>query len=323
MKNNIKLITIFTILFVVCLAGFYAFQNKTLRHGLPEIYKKESADSGIPSTKKVFKKKENNSINSVTTSSLLKNKLSSLQQKENNAKAEKIIARQDPFTGNNDYIPVIPIDSQTDIPESIKKKFIKRSEKMAEQGYINADDYTVLKLSTEAITIQHLGSEQRLEEVYDNLAFKPTSVKGSDFEQGEYLGHKTELGLLEDDQFHPFSEINDIEFSEFEYSEKEQKKMGEFSRYYKFPELGFVKLTERFLPEDSRSRIRVTPELMNADVNGNYALYMVQKSSVEQSLSMLTWINDDRQYILEASNTGNHTGETFKQRFFDLANTIP
>ena len=72
MRNNIKLITIFTILFVVCLVGFYTFQNKTSRNDLPEMYKKESADGEISSTKKVFKRKEDNSINSVTTSSLLK-----------------------------------------------------------------------------------------------------------------------------------------------------------------------------------------------------------------------------------------------------------
>ena len=190
---------------------------------------------------------------------------------------------------------------------------------MTKQGYIDTDDYSVFKLSSEAVSIEHLGSKP-LEEVYDILVFEPSSLKGSDFEQGEYLGHKTELGLLEGDQFHSSSEVSDIEFSEFEYGEKEPEKMGEFSRYYKFPELGFVKLTERFLPEDSQSR--VTPELMNANVNGNYAYYLVQKGT-EQSLSMLTWINGDNQYILEASNRGNPADETFKQRFFDLANSIP
>ncbi|CAC9586474.1 hypothetical protein [uncultured Gammaproteobacteria bacterium] len=173
---------------------------------------------------------------------------------------------------------------------------------MTKQGYTDTDDYSIFKLSSEAVSIQHLGSKP-LEEVYDILVFEPISVKGSDFEQGEYLGHKTELGLLEGDHFYSRSEIGDIEFSESEYNDKEPEKMGEFSRYYKFPELGFVKLTERFLPEDSQSR--VTPELMNADVNGNYAYYLVQKGSTEQFLSLLTWIDGDNQYILEASNTGN------------------
>ncbi len=188
---------------------------------------------------------------------------------------------------------------------------------MREQGYIEADEYSVLKLAGEAISIQHLGSKS-LEDVYDTLVFEPVEVKGSEFEQGEYLGHKTELGLL--DGKHSSSEDVNTELLRAEDSQKESEEMGELSRYYKFPELGFVKLTERFLPEDSQSR--VTPELMNAKVNGNYAYYLVQKGSTEQSLSMLTWMDGNRQFILESLNAGN-PDETFKQSFFSLADSIP
>ncbi len=66
MKNNIKLITAFTILLVVFSAGFYAFENKILEHDLLEIYKKGSAGDGISSTKMVLKKRGGNSANSVT-----------------------------------------------------------------------------------------------------------------------------------------------------------------------------------------------------------------------------------------------------------------
>ena len=89
----------------------------------------------------------------------------------------------------------------------------------------------------------------------------------------------------------------------------------------RFPELGFVRLTERFLPENGHSRI--TPELMNADINGNSGYYLVQKGSTDHALSMLTWTTGNRQYILEATNSGNPADQSFKREFFDLARSIP
>ncbi|WP_428356874.1 hypothetical protein [Methyloprofundus sp.] len=327
MKNKIKLISISTILFSVCLVGLQAFQNKESKLDLFEKFKKQSPSGGRDASKKALTEAEDNSANSanrIRSPSLLQNKLDSLQQKKNNnSETERFVAQQDPFTGDtNDYIPEIPLESQTDVPDSTKKQFQNISETMREQGYIEVDDYSVLKISREAISIQHLGSKS-LEDVYDSLVFEPTSVKESDFEQGEYLGHKTELGLLEGKGFHSSSEGVDVydELSKAQSGKKEIEPLGEFSRYYKFSELGVVKLTERFLPEDSETR--VTPELMNTDVNGNYAYYLVQKGSTEQSLNMLTWINGDRQYILEALNTGNLVDDTFKQVFFNLANSIP
>jgi hypothetical protein len=70
------------------------------------------------------------------------------------------------------------------------------------------------------------------------------------------------MGSLKDESIHSSPEDFDALLLASEPHEKEQERMGEFSRYFEFSELGNVKLTERFLPKDGDSVI--TPELMNA-----------------------------------------------------------
>lgn len=317
MKNNTQLILILTLLLIVLFGS--VFKDKAIDHNMFVEYQNRGNDIGSSFAKKTIKKSE---YNNQKDSFIVKNKklkdernitkktLNSLPQLKN----KKHTIAQSPFTSDyNQDVPVITLENQVDVADSTKRQFKKWSENMELQGYIETDDYSVLKLPSEAVSIQQTRSEP-LDEIYDNLVFEPTPLNDTVFDQGKYLGHRAEIGLLEDEG---------IEIGPSAPSDNVIKpvKMGGFARYYKFPELGFVKFTERFLPDDSQSRI--TPELMNADVNGIVAYYLVQKGSTKQSLSLLTWIIGRREYILEASNTGNIEDNNYKQSFFDLANSIP
>ncbi|SHE22504.1 hypothetical protein [methanotrophic endosymbiont of Bathymodiolus puteoserpentis (Logatchev)] len=325
MKKNIKIITILAVLFSAFIVILQGFQKEKQDNGLKTIKNQHSSDGQVL-PKKVLKKIGNNSMMS---SFPLQNKLSSLHNNTNNSKAKKspfsentnnYKAKKNSFTKNtNDYIPVISLDDQVDLSDSTKKLLRDRTKKMKEQGFIEADDYSVYKSSIEALSIKNLGSRS-LQDVYDKLIFEPTSVNGSNFDQGEYLGHTIGIGLLKDESIHSSPEDFDALLLAPEHYEKEQERMGEFSRYFEFSELGNVKLTERFFPKDGNSVI--TPELMNADVNGSYAYYLAQRGSTGEILHFITWIKEDRQYIIESLNTGNLVSDIFKQKILNLANSI-
>jgi hypothetical protein len=261
MKKNIKIITILSVLFSVFIVILQGFQKEKQENGLLKTIKNQHSSDGQVLPKKVLKKIGNNSMKS---SFPLQNKLSSLHNSTNNSKAKKSHfpentnnsnAKKNSFAGNtNDYIPVISLDDQMDLSDSTKKLLLDMTKKMKEQGFIEADDYSVYKSSIEALSIKNLGSRS-LQDVYDKLIFEPTSVNGSDFDQGEYLGHTIGMGSLKDESIHSSPEDFDALLLASEPHEKEQERMGEFSRYFEFSELGNVKLTERFLPKDGPLRL--------------------------------------------------------------------
>ncbi len=126
MKNKIKLITLLSILFAGCLVGLQAFQNEKSEKNLFEKFKKQSPVDVRTFSKKLLKETNNNSNSNIKSYSLSQNKLGSLQKK-NNSKVgvgggvAKINHSQNPFSGDPiDYIPVIPLENQTDVADSTK-----------------------------------------------------------------------------------------------------------------------------------------------------------------------------------------------------------
>jgi hypothetical protein len=50
--------------------------------------------------------------------------------------------------------------------------------------------------------------------------------------------------------------------------------------------------------------------------------YLAQRGSTGEILHFITWIKEDRQYIIESLNTGNLMSDIFKQKILNLANSI-
>ncbi|TXL03618.1 hypothetical protein BMR07_14755, partial [Methylococcaceae bacterium CS1] len=130
----------------------------------------------------------------------------------------------------------------------------------------------------------------------NQLVKEPANLEGTPFDDGELLG--ANLGGSNHDG-----------------------KWTDISRFYKFDDLGVVKLKEvDFIT--SRGRIQVTEELINEDVNGIPATYLVNVSNSGAAVSLVFWATDSKEYTLYAEKNGAKD-EGVKQRLLELARSIP
>ncbi|GFO76832.1 hypothetical protein BPLS_P4869 [Bathymodiolus platifrons methanotrophic gill symbiont] len=165
---------------------------------------------------------------------------------------------------------------------------------MEKQGYTLANDYDVALIAMEAMNVVSKGSKS-LREESSSLMFTPTTVKDPAPPKGKYLGHKTELGLV---------------------GENDAGWKGKFSRYYQYLDIGFVKLSETYIPDNEPTSIGAG--IINSSVNGNDSYYVVQRSSSGYSHHTLGWEIGHKVYILESSNN-NPDLEFVTDRLFNMA----
>ncbi|TXL03680.1 hypothetical protein BMR09_14375 [Methylococcaceae bacterium CS3] len=168
---------------------------------------------------------------------------------------------------------------------------------MEKQGYTLSNDYDAALIAMEAMAVVSDGSKS-LREESSILMFTPTPVKDPEPPKGRYLGHKTELGVV---------------------GENEDGRKGQFSRYYQYLDIGFVKLSETYIPDNEPTSIGAG--IVNSSVNGNDSYYVVQKSPSGFSHHTLGWKIGHKVYLLESSSNKPNL-ELVTDELFNMAESL-
>ncbi|GFO73474.1 hypothetical protein BJAS_P4293 [Bathymodiolus japonicus methanotrophic gill symbiont] len=134
------------------------------------------------------------------------------------------------------------------------------------------------------------------DEAANQLVKEPANLEGTPFDDVELLGAHTS-------------------------GSNHDGKWTNISRFYKFDDLGVLKLSEVDYIT-SRGRIQMTQELINEDVNGRPATYLVNVSNSGAAVSLVSWATDSKKYGLYAEKNGAKD-EGVKQRLLELARSIP
>ncbi|GFO75317.1 hypothetical protein BPLS_P2474 [Bathymodiolus platifrons methanotrophic gill symbiont] len=181
------------------------------------------------------------------------------------------------------------------IPQLFKDLTKKAVEEMAERGYASAEESNVRTISRVLEPrLKHLMLSY--DEAANQLVKEPANLEGTPFDDGELLGAHTG-------------------------GSNHDGKWTNISRFYKFDDLGVVKLREVDYIT-SRGRIQMTQELINEDVNGRPAIYRVNVSNSGAAVTLVSWATDSKKYVLYAEKNGAKD-ESVKQRLLELAQAIP
>ncbi|WP_221898531.1 hypothetical protein [Bathymodiolus japonicus methanotrophic gill symbiont] len=171
------------------------------------------------------------------------------------------------------------------IPQLFKDLTKKAIEEIAERGYASAEEADVRTISKDLEPrLKHLMLSY--DEAANQLVKEPANLEGTPFDDGELLGAHTG-------------------------GSNHDGKWTNISRFYKFDDLGVVKLSEVDYIT-SRGRIQMTQELINEDVNGRPAIYRVNVSNSGAAVSLVFWATDSKEYVLYAEKNGakDERGET-------------
>ncbi|TXL22171.1 hypothetical protein BMR03_09790 [Methylococcaceae bacterium HT2] len=181
------------------------------------------------------------------------------------------------------------------IPQLFKDMTEKAVKEMEERGYTSVEESDVRTISR-VLEPRFKDLMLSYDEAANQLVKEPANLEGTPFDDGELLGANTS-------------------------GSNHDGKWTDISRFYKFDDLGVVKLKEvDFIT--SRGRIQVTEELINEDVNGIPATYLVNVSNSGAAVSLVFWATDSKEYTLYAEKNGAKD-EGVKQRLLELARSIP
>ncbi|MCK5854972.1 MAG: hypothetical protein KAG56_07095, partial [Sulfurovaceae bacterium] len=181
------------------------------------------------------------------------------------------------------------------IPQLFKDMTEKAVKEMEERGYTSVEESDVRTIS-KALESRFKHLLLSYEDAANQLVKEPANLEGTPFDDGELLGAHTG-------------------------GSNHDGKWTDISRFYKFDDLGVVELSETDYIT-SRGRIQVTEELINEDVNGIPATYLVNVSNSGAASSLVSWATDSKSYKLEAEKNGAKD-EGVKQRLLELARSIP
>ncbi|TXK94728.1 hypothetical protein BMR11_14740, partial [Methylococcaceae bacterium CS5] len=92
-----------------------------------------------------------------------------------------------------------------------------------------------------------------------------------------------------------------------------------FSRYYQYLDIGFVKLSETYIPDNEPTSIGAG--IVNSSVNGNDSYYVVQKSPSGFSHHTLGWKIGHKVYLLESSSNKPNL-ELVTDELFNMAESL-
>ncbi|GFO76577.1 hypothetical protein BPLS_P4450 [Bathymodiolus platifrons methanotrophic gill symbiont] len=181
------------------------------------------------------------------------------------------------------------------IPQLFKDMTEKAVKEMKERGYTSVEESDVRTIS-KALESRFKHLLLSYEDAANQLVKEPVNLEATPFNDGELLGANTS-------------------------GSNHDGKWTDISRFYKFEDLGVVKLREVDYVT-SGGRIQVTEELINEDVNGIPATYLVNVSNSGAASSLVSWATDSKYYELEAEKNGAKE-EGVKQRLLELARSIP
>ncbi|WP_221898084.1 hypothetical protein [Bathymodiolus japonicus methanotrophic gill symbiont] len=134
------------------------------------------------------------------------------------------------------------------------------------------------------------------DEAANQLVKEPANLEGTPFDDGELIGAHTG-------------------------GSNHDGKWTDIDRFYKFDDLGVVKLSEVDYIT-SGGRIQMTEELINEEVHGVPAEYRVNVSNSGAAVSLVSWVTDSKDYTLYVEKNGAKD-EGVRQRLLELARSIP
>ena len=144
------------------------------------------------------------------------------------------------------------------IPQLFKDMTEKAVKEMKERGYTSVEESDVRTIS-KALESRFKHLLLSYEDAANQLVKEPVNLEATPFNDGELLGANTS-------------------------GSNHDGKWTDISRFYKFEDLGVVKLREVDYVT-SGGRIQVTEELINEDVNGIPATYLVNVRNVHEITS--------------------------------------
>ncbi|WP_221897619.1 hypothetical protein [Bathymodiolus japonicus methanotrophic gill symbiont] len=181
------------------------------------------------------------------------------------------------------------------IPQLFKDLTKKAVEEMAERGYASVEESNVRTISRVLEPrFKHLMLSY--DEAANQLVKEPANLEGTPFDDGELLGAHTG-------------------------GSNHDGKWTDIDRFYKFDDLGVVKLSEVDYIT-SGGRIQMTEELINEEVHGVPAEYRVNVSNSGAAVSLVSWVTDSKDYTLYVEKNGAKD-EGVRQRLLELARSIP
>ncbi len=181
------------------------------------------------------------------------------------------------------------------IPQLFKDMTKKAVEEIAERGYASAEESDV-RVVNHVLEPRFKHLLLSYEDAANQLVKEPVNLEYTPFNDGELLG--AHIGGSNHDG-----------------------KWTDISRFYKFDDLGIVELSEDDYVTKG-SRIQVTEELINEDVNGMPATYRVNVSNSGAALTLIAWDTDSKSYELDVEKNGAKD-DSVKQRLLELARSIP
>lgn len=187
-------------------------------------------------------------------------------------------------------LSIVSYEDQS-IPGLFKTITRRIQQEMDEQGYTLASENDVYNIDL-AISSPYLISHEK---AVDNFISEPASIEGTPFEDKKIIGGT--IGGVNIDG-----------------------KWTGLTRLFEFEDLGVVELEE----DDyitARSSIQFTKELINQDINGNPAVYLVKVSESGKSITTITWITDSKKYSLSMNKNASQD-ENLKDDFINLARSL-
>ncbi len=181
------------------------------------------------------------------------------------------------------------------IPQLFKDMTKRAVKEMKERGYTSVEESDVRTIS-QVLEPRFKHLLLSYEDAANQLVKEPVNLEDTPFNDGELLGAHTS-------------------------GSNHDGKWTDISRFYKFDDLGLVQLSEVDYVT-SGGRIQVTEELINEEVNGIPATYLVNVSNSGAASSLVSWATDSKSYELEAEKNGAKE-EGVKQRLLELARSIP
>jgi hypothetical protein len=198
------------------------------------------------------------------------------------------------FSSMKEGVSIVSFEDQP-IPDEFKTATRRVQQQMEEQGYTDASEDDVNHVSN-YLSPQSQKYLQSHEEAADSFISETIDIEGTPFDGKKMIGAMGG-GVEKDGQW------------------------TGLTRLYEFEDLGVVKLDE----DDhiaAGSRIQLTKELINENINGNPAIYTVQVSSSDKALTKITWATESKKYSL-SMNKNASKDEILKEDFIDLARSLP
>lgn len=190
-------------------------------------------------------------------------------------------------------LSVIPMN-KIQAPGHIKRLFLRQSKEMKTRGYADATDDEVLGLDDDTLK-KNKKNIKKFDEVVTDLAISPSDLNNGPFNRGRLIGAvkaggHTDLGWTG------------------------------ITRFYTFPKLGLVKFDEIDLLATGGG-VTVAEELINENINGSPAIFVVKQAVNGKTLTELAWFTQTKMFTLSTTKK-MAKGDKFYVSLIDLANSI-